>query len=199
VRFSAANPLQFWATDQSVGIVRRPLFSTLLGAANAMGEGDTLALGGAGHRYADFRSLMEANPHGAAHVSFTGFIRSIGTAARDPLFFMLHANVDRLWAKWQWFHRRFDANDPASYNFPGRAGQPGATRVGHNLDDSMWPWNQVTTPPRPPTAPGGGFATALTTNAPGNAPLVRSMIDYQGVRSPAARLGFDYDDVPFEL
>jgi hypothetical protein len=28
---------------------------------------------------------------------------------------------------------------------------------------------------------------------------VASMIDYQGVRTAASRLGFDYDDVPFEF
>jgi hypothetical protein len=28
---------------------------------------------------------------------------------KDPLFFMLHSNVDRLWALWQWINRRTDA------------------------------------------------------------------------------------------
>ncbi|HKE99200.1 MAG TPA: tyrosinase family protein [Actinomycetes bacterium] len=97
---------------------------------------------------------MEGDPHGVAHTSFTGSISQISTAARDPLFFMLHANVDRLWAKWQWTSRRFEATDPNTYSREGGASDPGATRIGHNLDDTMWPWNQVTTSPRPPTAPG---------------------------------------------
>jgi tyrosinase len=133
---------------------------------------------------------MEGDPHGQAHVSFTGFISSIPTAARDPLFFMLHCNVDRLWAKWQWLFQRHDPAVAASY----RQGN----RVGHRLADTMWPWNQVTTPPRPPTAPGGTFAASPSTPLPGATPTVQQMLDYQG-KLVGTALGFDYDDVPFEL
>ena len=63
----------------------------------------------------------------------------------------------------------------------------------------MWPWNGVTGFPRPPTAPGGDFPPSLLTDAPGLRPAVRALIDYQGVVTPATRLGLDYDDVPFEL
>jgi len=197
VQFSSDNPLLFWTTDGTVGLVRRPQFNTQTGFASVIDEAATLGLGGAGIQYGRFLR-MEGNPHGRAHTSFRGFISDIPTAARDPLFFLLHANVDRLWAKWQWFNRRFDVTSAASYSFLGSAGSPGATRVGHNLDDTMWPWNQRTTPPRPPTAPGGDFPRSSLGSAPGRTPMVRSMIDYQGVLVPASRLGFDYDDVPFE-
>jgi tyrosinase len=63
----------------------------------------------------------------------------------------------------------------------------------------MWPWNQVTTRPRPVTAPGGTLAASPTASAPGPMPTVGDMMDYQGVIDPGNRLGFDYDDVPFEL
>jgi tyrosinase len=198
VQFSADNPLQFWTTDQSVGVVRRPRFNPQTEAASVIDEAATLALGGAGNVYGSFLD-MEVDPHGAAHVSLNGFINSIQTAARDPLFFLLHANVDRLWAKWQWFNRRFDITSTDTYSFLASAGDPGATRVGHNLNDTMWPWNQVTTAPRPPSAPGGDFPSSLLTSAPGPTPTVGALIDFQGVLSPASRLGFDYDDVPFEL
>ena len=65
----------------------------------------------------------------------------------------------------------------------------------------MWPWNGVTSATdlsRPPTAPGGGMAASTVTSAPGPTPTVRSMLDYEGVGG-GAPLGFDYDDVPFEL
>ena len=45
---------------------------------------------------------------GVSLTSFGGSISSIGSAARDPLFFLLHCNVDRLWAKWQWLNQRYD-------------------------------------------------------------------------------------------
>jgi hypothetical protein len=43
------------------------------------------------------------------------------------------------------------------------------------------------------------MAASLLTAAPGLRPTVGSMIDYQGVRTTCSRLGFDYDDVPFEF
>ena len=133
---------------------------------------------------------MEGNPHGSAHTSFGGSISSIGTAARDPLFFLLHCNVDRLWAKWQRQNNRFNPNQAASYdNTP--------SPVGHNLPDTMWPWNQITGAPRPPTAPGGTLAPSPLANAPGVSPRVRDMLDYQGSVNAPSYMGFDYDDVPF--
>jgi tyrosinase len=131
-------------------------------------------------------------------ISFTGSISDIPTAAKDPLFFMLHANVDRLWAKWQWDKDRFDVTSASAFSVEDQSGDPGTARVGHNLNDTMWPWNQVTAPPRPGTAPGGTMAGSPITSRPGSSPTVRDMIDYQGVRAPTSRLGFDYDDVPFE-
>lgn len=198
VQFSPTNPLRFWATDSTPGIIRTPGFNTTTEAAFVISEEDTLDLGGPSQLYGNFLD-MEGNPHGRAHVSFTGSISLIDTAAKDPLFFLLHANVDRLWAKWQWFNHRFDTANPATYTFRGSAGDPGSTTIGHNLNDTMWPWNQDTSPPRPATAPGGNFAASPFAAAPGLKPKVRDMIDHQGVIVSGGRLGFDYDDVPLEF
>src|SRR5262245_43385197 len=146
VQFSNTNPLQFWVTDGVQGINRRPLNNwnpNTQGAPPCITEAQTLALGA---QYAQFRG-MEGNPHGFAHTSWAGSIDSIGTAAKDPLFFLLHCNVDRLWAKWQRQNARFDPAVAAS--FFGAPNNP----VGHNLADTMWPWNGVNTPPPPPTTP----------------------------------------------
>ena len=186
VSFSPTNPLQFWRTDGVPGINRRPFFATNSAPPGLRTEAQTLALGNA---YPAFRTL-EGNPHGSAHTSFGGFISSIGTAARDPLFFLLHCNVDRLWAKWQ---RQFGRFDPAvAASFDGAANP-----IGHNLPDTMWPWNGITTPPRPPTAPGGSLAASPCVSAPGPQPRVSQSLDYQGNVNAVSRLGFDYDDVPF--
>jgi tyrosinase len=187
VQFSANNPLQFWVTDGVQGVNRRPFFDTNTESANVISEAQTLALGA---QYPAFRD-MEGNPHGFAHTSFGGSIASIPTAARDPLFFLLHCNVDRLWAKWQRQNGRFDAAQAASYD------SAAANRIGHHLPDTMWPWNNVTTPPRPSTAPGGTLAPSPAAGAPGLQPRVRDMLDFQGRVNPVSRMGFDYDDVPF--
>jgi tyrosinase len=193
VEFTPGHPFNTWRTDGALGITRSPGFPTGSAPPGLRTETQTIALGGAAPNaaYASF-GLMEFNPHGSAHTRFGGFISRIPTAARDPLFFLLHANVDRLWAKWQWVHRRTSAAD-------ARAFAPAApNRVGHRLADTMWPWNGAMAPPRPSTAPGGTLAPSRSTTAPGPTPIVSAMIDYQAVGG-GSPLGFAYDDVPFEL
>ena len=152
-------------------------------------QAETLALGTI---YPAF-SAMEGTPHGAAHVSFNGWVSDIPTAPKDPLFFMLHSNVDRLWALWQWLNARTDAADPNTYT--------GQNRDGRRVNDTMWPWNGVVTPPRPNFAPGSGLPASPLTPTPGTTPTVRSAIDYHGSRVglPLDWLGFSYDDVPFDF
>jgi tyrosinase len=195
VQFAANNPLQFWRSDQGSGVTRTPLFNVATsGARSPAGpvrtEAATLNLG---TNYGQF-VVMEGQPHGRAHTSFQGFINNPDTAPKDPLFFLLHTNVDRLWAMWQWLNRRIDPAIAGTYRFL----TAGATRIGHNLPDTMWPWNNNTTDPRPSTAPGGTLARAAHAAAPTPSPAVREMLDWQGKLNPAAWLGFDYDDVPFE-
>jgi tyrosinase len=191
VRFSASNPLQFWVTDGVQGIIRTPRFDTNNDSAvGVLTEDETLDLGDA---YVEFQD-MEGNPHGFAHTSFGGSISTIPTAARDPLFFLLHANVDRLWAKWQSRYDRFDPDQEESFDANTANG---GNRIGHNLSDSMWPWNGITTPPRPPTAPGGQLVPSFCVTMPAPRPEVRDCLDYQGKVAPTSGLGFDYDDVPY--
>lgn len=194
VRFSPNNPLQFWRTDNGNGVTRRLLFPANQSASGQMGpvltEAATLNLG---TNYGEF-IVMEGQPHGAAHVSFTGFIDDPHTAPRDPLFFLLHCNVDRLWARWQWLKKRFNPATAGTYRFL----TTGSTRAGHALPDTMWPWNGIRGGQRPNTAPGGTIAPSPGTAAPAPSPTVRDMIDYQGKVNSAGWLGFDYFDVPFE-
>jgi tyrosinase len=61
---------------------------------------------------------------------------ALGTMAansspNDPVFFLHHANVDRIWAIWQ---RRHGVT-----NYAPVAGGP----RGHNLDDRMWPYYTI--------------------------------------------------------
>lgn len=46
-------------------------------------------------------SVFEMTPHDAVHVQVGGFMGSFATAARDPIFWLHHANIDRLWNRWQ--------------------------------------------------------------------------------------------------
>lgn len=48
----------------------------------------------------DFTSALE-NPHGGLHTWVGGDMRLVDYAAFDPVFWLHHANVDRIWAEWQ--------------------------------------------------------------------------------------------------
>jgi tyrosinase len=52
------------------------------------------------------------------------------TSPNDPVFFLLHANVDRMWAAWEARHPK---------NYEPITGGP----VGHNLRDKMWPYTTI--------------------------------------------------------
>ena len=185
VNLSAANPIRNWTIGGVTGIIRVPSFNRTSGAPSLLNEAATLALG---TNYAAFRT-MEGDPHGSAHVSFSnGPVNSIGTASQDPLFFMLHCNVDRLWAKWQLANNRWDAGNTNTYT--------PAARAGDGLADTMWPWNGVTGGTRPPTAPGGQMPQPSFPSQPAALPTVQQMIDYIG-RTQGNANNYDYDDVPF--
>lgn len=180
VQFTAGHPLLNWVTDGVAGIQR----GNVVGPTTVLPlrtEAQTLALGGSPASYANFDAL-ESNPHNGAHSRhLAGFIIDPATAPKDPLFFLLHCNVDRLWAKWQFMNNLHDPANPRSYD-------PASTLVGHRLNDTMWPWNTA-------GAPGGTLSTSPMTPAPGPSPRIRDVINYLG-KGGAQHLGFAYDDVP---
>ena len=47
-----------------------------------------------------FEPLVEIRPHNRVHNLAGGAMSSILTSPRDPLFWVHHANIDRLWAAW---------------------------------------------------------------------------------------------------
>ncbi len=213
VQFSSTNPLRNWVGEGQVAGVRR---GDGVGPNNVIPvrtEIESLQIStGPNANFTDFCDWnyasdrrtplgLEAGPHNGAHgYNGTGWITRPTTSQRDPLFYLLHANVDRLWAKWQWLPdgtvgSRSDPDSPVSYvsgwNLPD----------GHNRDDTLWPWDGVMgdqVPSRPPNAPGGGMLDSPMTSAPGPQPRVKDMIDYLGANGGGC-LGFAYDDVPFEV
>ena len=55
------------------------------------------------------RPTLEFNPHDGVHQAIGGNMSVVALSARDPIFFLHHANVDRLWSAW---NRRGNANSP---------------------------------------------------------------------------------------
>jgi hypothetical protein len=66
--------------------------------------GSALSFGGqllaAPNHSAQPHSAFERTPHDDVHVQIGGYMGSFSTAARDPVFWLHHANIDRLWKRW---------------------------------------------------------------------------------------------------
>jgi tyrosinase len=196
-RFDSGNPLSTWTIQSLSGIHRDPIFlPTSHPSVNS--ELTTLALGGG--VYSGF-SAMEGNPHNPSHTQTGGgyWLSSVSTAVRDPLFFLLHCNADRLWAKWQWAFNRFDPAQASSYSPQGAYPGSGFPGPGHYALNQMWPWNGLTGSPYPATAPGGPLPLSpVVVGPPPRQPTPGNMLAYLGDLSSPAGMDFAYDDVPFQ-
>ncbi|MCM3872711.1 MAG: tyrosinase family protein [Pyrinomonadaceae bacterium] len=47
-----------------------------------------------------FSSTVYGTPHSAIHGGIGGWMGSVPTAAQDPIFWLHHCNIDRLWNRW---------------------------------------------------------------------------------------------------
>lgn len=50
--------------------------------------------------FASASGTLEGTPHGAVHGYVGGWMGSVPTAAQDPIFYLHHCNIDRLWNLW---------------------------------------------------------------------------------------------------
>jgi tyrosinase len=110
-----------------------------------------LALEGSGRPRADLFPTSTVRPrfpnralptHNAGH-NFIGGHMSGNFSPNDPIFWLHHSNVDRLWANWQ--ARRLQEvpnSTPANHYPPPEEEAPfgDPQPPGHRLDDQMWPW-----------------------------------------------------------
>jgi tyrosinase len=55
-------------------------------------------------RYTNFTYGLEFDAHNQVHNWCNGTISNIPAAAKDPIFWLLHSNVDRIWDLWQLNH-----------------------------------------------------------------------------------------------
>lgn len=95
-----------------------------------------------------FRNMLEGyiperpdgqrNLHNRIHFWVGGSMFPM-TSPNDPVFWLHHSFIDRVWAYWQNWH-------PTSTYLPLSGGPP-----GHNLNDGMWPWELGQSPTTPAT------------------------------------------------
>lgn len=210
VNINASNPLSTWQIPgEIVGIRRQTPYGDagIPGSVAGTGTGvatemATLALGTS---YVNFKGMEGTTHNGAHNNSGNGGVSWIGgdpaIAPQDPLFYFLHNNIDRLWAKWQWVNNRFDGTQAASYDLQGSHAAPAAgvpapiytenvngritqnRTFGQYVDDTMWPWDNITggtgTVGRPSIAPLTPFPIVIGGLMPGAKPSVKSTIDFR--------------------
>ncbi|WP_066897275.1 LysM peptidoglycan-binding domain-containing protein [Mycolicibacterium houstonense] len=56
---------------------------------------------------------LEGTPHGAVHVGVGGLMGSFNTAALDPIFWLHHCNIDRIWEIWRAMPDRSNSTEAA--------------------------------------------------------------------------------------
>ena len=58
---------------------------------------------------------FQGTPHGAVHVAVGGLMCCVDTAAEDPIFYLHHANCDRLWQVWRASYSGIDPTTDATW------------------------------------------------------------------------------------
>jgi tyrosinase len=112
-----------------------------------------------------FEPLVESSPHNPVHNLIGGMMASIKYSPWDPLFWVHHANIDRLWAAWAAAGggRRQPAATNSYWNVSFEYGAaikavPGVwtttttSYFGYQYDDETMPTSLPTPPPPPPTS-----------------------------------------------
>lgn len=130
-----------------------------------------LTFGGANttaNHFGSFSSsgALELTPHNSVHVQLGGLMANPNTAAQDPIFWLHHANIDRLWEVWNRLGNR-TTGDPGYENqrfgFFTADGVQRATRCGDALDiDGQLGYTYANLPVATP----GAFVTGADAGIP---------------------------------
>lgn len=220
VVFSPANWLYGWSIGyQDLKTVVRASkdFTAQLKLPNGTGlRGDVELFGGTpvDPTYDKFHGNFEFNPHNMGHALLGAWHANCLISPADPSFWPFHAEDDRLWAMWQWFHGRFDpegSNESYDFRSVFVPNDSTTTNLGHNLKDTMWPWDgtkgrvfddQNGRGNRPDENPFSAFPKAPaeglwpTSDAK---PTPADVIDYLGLSPARMPHGVAYDDVPYGI
>lgn len=163
--FTALGPI---TRDVNGGAPGAPAVSSdasIISSADAMPQAD---------QFPSFRSTLEGN-HNGVHGYIGGNIGAGHTAFEDPFVFLLHSNVDRLWAMWQ--------------AQPGQEWRLDPTQT-YGTDSSSGGVNGITTP----LEPWAGVTTALRPWAPPENQQVHKTSAHPSVVRPPC-----YDTMPFSV
>ncbi|MBY5974187.1 tyrosinase family protein [Ferrimonas balearica] len=81
--------------DVDLGALGQPIFTDPTGFAPGFGGPAT----GFNH-FGSVNGALESVPHNIVHVRIGGWMQDPNTAGFDPIFWLHHCNIDRLWEEW---------------------------------------------------------------------------------------------------
>ncbi|KAI9151401.1 Tyrosinase ustQ [Paramyrothecium foliicola] len=83
--------------------------------------------------FVSFKSPLEGSPHGAVHAGISGSNGDMGpmTSPNDPIFFLHHTMVDRIWWQWQ------QESSSRTFDYGGNIYPEPQSGTGATLDDVM--------------------------------------------------------------
>ena len=135
---------------------------------------------------------FESQPHDVVHVALGGLMSDPNTAAEDPIFWLHHANIDRMWNRWlaqaggrsdatdaAWLNTKFTFYDEAGHAvyLTGAEIEHTVSQLNYRYDDDplivhRFPlpivtreFNEAKTVAAAPEAPAAGAAAVLTQSA----------------------------------
>jgi tyrosinase len=180
VRFIQVPPAQEYPLpgeldQRAIALDDYSLFRLAIEGFVAIDQTGTIIPGGFTHNYIHgFVGGVVIDPT-TTPITFApqGSLSNIPGSPNDPIFWLLHANADRIWAEWQ------DQGHRGPRFYPAK-GQP----YGHNLLDPMWPWD-------------GGAFEPVATDLDTLLPLIPATAPNDIVRPVNVlnfrRLGYTYD------
>ncbi len=154
--------------------------------------------------FVGFSRSLEGSPHGAVHVLIGGLMGSVPTAANDPIFWLHHGNIDRVWNRWLNLNAgRVNPSDAAyldtPYSFADEHGNT-VTRTVRELSNSEQLGYAYDDVPNPPAAPSPAARSHVMSAVMGPQSL-RAASTHEGDAPPAERksLGFKPETVKLPL
>ncbi len=199
--FAASNPLNGWNTDLpfSGGELRRSgsdhtVFPNAMKPLDHPVDPDLVANADYGPRdlapfscgTPSFSCEVEVESHNPAHgwPCGGGHLFTPVRSAADPLFYLLHSQIDRQWAYWQQQQNRHGVVSGGALTFPapthydnnGNWNDAGVTawQKGSFLNDGLWPWDGTSGGPAGREQRPVNQAAGPGTNVPLSTPVVPS-------------------------
>jgi tyrosinase len=177
VGFETADLKQTFSAPQFIGTIA------------AHGFGGATVTGGTINGPFSKRGCMEQNPHNTVHVDIGGLMGDPRTAAEDPIFWIHHCNIDRIWEVWI---KNGPHTNPAgafanaTFTFPGVNGQPVTHKVADmfdtkklgytydrlNLQVQLASSTPAPVPPAPRPKPSASQPASSPTASPESSPVV---------------------------